>query len=66
MTTAHGFVVVEDDDTSLGGTPEEEALKDSIRGIYRLWKAGRQASIAEKQSDDERFMSIVYEVIGRT
>ncbi|KAJ7110189.1 hypothetical protein C8R44DRAFT_634531 [Mycena epipterygia] len=40
---------------------EVDALKESLRGVYRLWKATRTASTL---TDHEQFLSVVHEVLA--
>jgi hypothetical protein len=50
-----------------GGAEEaEESLRQSIRGILQLWKAGRRknviTSLANRQEENELFLRIVRQI----
>ena len=51
-----------------GGSADfEEALRQSIRGVLRLWKAGRRKYFftvpADRQKENEYFLHIVREIV---
>ena len=43
---------------------DEDAVKESLRGVYRLWKAGRRARGLASVEDSEVFLTIAREVVG--
>ncbi|GLB36179.1 hypothetical protein LshimejAT787_0304670 [Lyophyllum shimeji] len=49
-----------------GGDESREALKDAIRSIYRLWKAGRMISSPTSAEDGQEFLDIVREVVAES
>ncbi|TFK41129.1 hypothetical protein BDQ12DRAFT_720836 [Crucibulum laeve] len=72
LPPADGFVVVDSDkykgegvgpdSGSLEEIEAHEALKDSIRGMYRLWKASKRKESAGP--DAETFLAVVQQVIA--
>ncbi|KAJ7293608.1 hypothetical protein C8J57DRAFT_1269494 [Mycena rebaudengoi] len=44
-----------------GDQPDVDALKESLRGVFRLWKASRPAC---GTADEELFLSVVREVVA--
>lgn len=53
----------DDEDGAIGVSGDEESLKQSLRGLYDLWKRSRSHSTDEK--DRQSFMRIVEEIVAQ-
>ncbi|THH34086.1 hypothetical protein EUX98_g71 [Antrodiella citrinella] len=64
--TADGNVVVEEEDegSSAEFDETEYALRDSIRGLYSLWKVSRRKGTTH-ETDRDAFMRVVHEVVNQ-
>jgi hypothetical protein len=47
-----------------GSVESRAALKDTIRGVYYLWKSGRRLCARTEGEDEEEFMSIVRQAMA--
>lgn len=64
MTVPSVVVTADDADATTPVDDEDEPLKQSLMGIYNLWKSGRSRKNITVTEDKEAFMRIVEEVVG--